>query len=328
MVERAPNINKQEVRNAVNHRGRGRTDTERRRDYAEYRARKRTVFSEERNNTDKLILFLASDGNDPAKKKKFYNMGDTSAFIYAYELAPRMNRGAVTLRSDDDLGADEIRFKKVCSIANIELFKEKMAELGCKLLEDSSREIVRFQLNRKYEKSELEQMQRANKDAKKEANQLLSVETLYPDIYKLLLLLRRIIQRKIWQLPADKRVSFEKRITDPIFDANEIYIKMTHDVLHEAEHAERILEDLDKVKAMTGMLMEEELWTVATAAEIGKYAAQASQLIKGKIINKAVKVDGVKKRDFNDKDKGAEQNEVKNERRRSFSERFRKLFVF
>ena len=81
-----------------NHRGRGRTPADKREAAARYNERKKIVFEAEERNFEHLVLFLASDGDNPNTKKKFYIMGGNSAIIYAYDIAPRIGRKNVMLR--------------------------------------------------------------------------------------------------------------------------------------------------------------------------------------------------------------------------------------
>lgn len=116
-MSESENLNKKEIRRRLaeedltpNHRGRGRTRGEIRRDYRRYEERKKIVVEAEKRNHTHLVLFLASDGENPEQEKKFYHMGGNSAIFYAYDIAPRIGRKDVSIRPD--LDSTRQKFKK------------------------------------------------------------------------------------------------------------------------------------------------------------------------------------------------------------------------
>lgn len=288
------NINKQEVRKVLtgqNHRGRGRTDAEKKRDYAEYRLRKKKVYEFEKSDTNHLMLFLASDGKRPDQKKKFYVMGGKSAVVYVFEIAPRIGRKSAELRPDTDID-DEFKFKYTAVIANLPVFVDKLKEIGIKRVpvkgvEDDS--IVSFELPQKYEPNDIKLMLKSYNAAVQELNNILYPKVLYPDIHKQILMLKTTVYHKTKNLQHEHRAILQDRLLDPIFALVDTYAMMTHDSMDELEAAEEILKQTAIMRERVSLMQELQLWEVSTCAKIGKILAEINMLVKGKIINKKKK---------------------------------------
>ena len=298
MVSKTEDLNKQAVRKELNknhddsaprpnHRGRGRTQAEKRKNYAEYLKRKKIVFEAEERNFEHLVLFLASDGTNPEKKRKFYIMGGNSAIIYTQEIAPRIGRKNATLRPDLDIG--EYTFKYgVAAIADLEQLTEKLAEIGVKKVEKSSNDlIVYFKLKRKYEKDEIKQMLKAREKDIKEMNRILYATVVYPDINKLVMMLKTTVYHKVKQMNREDRELLRDMILEPAFSVANTYTMMAHGEKPELEAAGAMMEELDILMDRVLTLGDLQLWDISTCARVGKMAAELRVLVKGKIINKA-----------------------------------------
>ena len=290
--EKAEVLNKQEVRKLMaeetptpNHRGRGRTRGEIKQDYARYNERKRKVFEAEETNFEHLILFLASDGENPNNKKKFYVMGGNSAVIYAYDIAPRIGRKDVTLRPDFDNGF--YKFKNgVTSISNLELLTEKLKEIGIERLPaKGDGTIVAFRLNRKYEKSEIMALIEVRRDEVKEMNQILYTNVTFPDIHKQVMGLRTTLFRKLIRMSRTEREILQDKILEPVFEISDAYALMAHGDMGVASAGIKMRDELDILLDRVAMVADLELFSVTSAARVGKIAAGLKNLVVGKMIN-------------------------------------------
>lgn len=284
-------INKIKVRETLvkaNHRGRGRTDAEKKRDYAEYRERKKKVYEFEKKDTNHLMLFLASDGKRPDQKKKFYIMGGKSAVVYVFEIAPRIGRKSAELKPDTDIDS-ECKFKHVAVIANLPVLTDKLKEIGIKRvpvkgIKDDS--IVSFELLQKYEPNDIKQMLKTYNAEIVELNNILYPKVLYPDIHKQILMLKTTVYHKTKNLPHEHREILQDKILNPVFLLVDTYAMMTHDCMDEVEAANEILKQASIMRERVSLMQELQLWEVSTCAKIGKILAEINILTKGKIINK------------------------------------------
>ena len=296
MVSKTEDIGKKEVRKVLNrnhddsasynHRGRGRTKAEKRKDYAEYLKRKRIVFEAEERNFEHLVLFLASDGTNPEKKQKFYIMGGNSAIIYTQEIAPRIGRKNVNLRPDLDMGDYTFKYG-VAAIADLEQLTEKLAEIGIEKIEKASNDlIVYFKLKRRYEKSEIRELLKVREKDIKEMNRILYATVVYPDINKLVMMLKTTVYHKVKQMSREDRELLSSVILEPVLMLADAYTLMAHGEETELVAAKTMMRGLDILMDRILTLGDLQLWDVSTCARVGKMAAELRILIKGKIINK------------------------------------------
>lgn len=286
-------LNKQEFRKVLaeekltpNHRSRGRTRGEIKRDYAEYEKRKKIVFEAEERNFQHLVLFLASDGNVPGKEKKFYNMGGNSAIIYAYDIAPRIGKKDIALRPDLDNG--RYKFKTgVTSIANLELLTEKLAKIGIERLPDKNGGlIVCFRLKNKYTKDMIKTLVDVHRDKIKEVNQMLYTNVLFPDIHVLAMDLRTTVYHKMMNVSRTDREVLQDQILGPVFKITDTYALMAHGDMDVAEAGFLMVRDIDILMDRVGMMLDLKLFDVTSTARIGKIMAGLRKLVVGKMINK------------------------------------------
>ena len=112
-----------------NHRGRGRTEAEKKAAYREYYRIKKEIVEFEKKNLKFLTLFRSSDFG--VNKKQFYIMGGNSALIYVHDIAPRIGRKRAALRTDTDNGEHKFR-TGIAVVADIEKLEERLATIGIK----------------------------------------------------------------------------------------------------------------------------------------------------------------------------------------------------
>ena len=298
MTEKAEPLGKKAVRASFagdaggelprqNHRLRGMTKREKKREYAEYAKRKKVVYDFEQRNTKYLVLFLASDGNNPEKKQKFYLMGGNSAMIYAYDIAPRIGRKTPAIRSDLDF-TDERFEDGMCSIMGIETLEDKLAGIGIHRDKkyDKKDLIIFFKLNHEYTKDDIKQMSKIRKNEIKKVNTTLFAKVIYPDVHKLILSLQASIYHKTMNISRDHREVLREQILGPMFTLANEYTLMAHGARDELEAGNRMLDAIYILMMRVRFLQDLELWDVATCAKIGKELAMLEITIKGKIINK------------------------------------------
>ncbi|MBQ3441589.1 hypothetical protein IJG27_04785 [Candidatus Saccharibacteria bacterium] len=278
-----------------NHRGRGRTPAEKREVYARYNERKKIVFEAEERNTEYLVLFLASDGENPEQKKKYYVMGGNSAIIYAYDIAPRIGRKSVVLRPDLDNG--HYKFKHgVTSISDLELLTAKLGELGIERMPIKNNDlIVYFRLKRKYEKDEIKALLKVHRDELKEMNKVLYTDVTFPDIHKQVMELRTVVYHKMIKMVRTDREVLQDKILEPVFKISDAYTLMAHGDREIHASGVEMAEALDILMDRVAMLSDLEFWDVATCARVGKIAAGLKNLVVGKMVNRGEEEQDVKK---------------------------------
>lgn len=302
MVSKTEPLGKKAVREsfnpAPNHRGRGLTRIEKKREYAEYAKRKKIVYEAEKRNKNHLVLFLASDGNNP-NKMRFYLMGGKSAIIYAYDIAPRIGRKTPNLRPDTDL--TEEKFKDgMCSIANLELLESKLSAIGIERVhvKGETGEIVYYKLLHEYTDDEIKEMLKARKAEINKLNTTLFSKVLHPDIHKQILYIQKTVYHKTMNMNSVDRVALQTEILTPVFRLADEYTIMAHGGRDEYEMAVEMLNTVYVLMMRVKFLQDLELWDVVTCARVGENLAMLEVLLKGKIINK--------------KDKEEEKGEAKN----------------
>lgn len=296
--KKAEVVSKKEVRNLMatenltdkprpNHRGRGRTPAEKRESYARYNERKKIVFEAEERNFEHLVLFLASDGDNPNQQKKFYVMGGNSAIIYAYDIAPRIGRKSVLLRPDLDNGY--YKFKHgVTSISNLALLTEKLQEIGIsRVLVDNNDLIVYFRLKRKYDKDEIKALLKLRRDEVKEMNKILYTKVVFPDIHRQTMELRTVVYHKLIKMTRTDREILEDKILEPVFRISDAYALMAHGDREITVAGIEMTEAIDILMDRVAMLMDLEFWDVASCARVGKILAGLKNLVVGKMVNYA-----------------------------------------
>lgn len=299
MVSQTEDINKVKVRAELNknfddgvdrpnHRGRGRTPAEKRQSYAEYNKRKKVVFEAEQRNFEHLVLFLASDGDNPEKKTKFYNMGGNSALIYVQEIAPRIGRKNASLHPDYDHG--EYKFGGgVTSIGDLELLTKKLAEIGIKRVKTKSNDlIVYFKLPHKYTKDEIKALEKERLNEIKDMNKILYAKVVYPDIHRQVLTLKQAVYHKVVKINRTDREILQDRLLDPVFEMADQYAMMAHGDADELECAKKMVKAVDVLMDRILMMCDLQIWDVSTGARLGKTAGELNILLKGKIINKVI----------------------------------------
>lgn len=298
MVSKTEPLGRKQVRDEINsnnenvvrpnHRGRGLTPPEKRRMYAKYNDRKKLVYEAEERNFQHLVMFLASDGENPEKKKKFYVMGGHSALIFVSEIAPRIQKKRVILRPD--LDNTDYRFKTgLCYIGDIDAMTERLKEVGVervlpkKKLENTGdvEMIVYFKLPRKYEMEEIRQMSKTLKKEKDDVNKVLYSPKVYPNIYKHILVLRRMMYHKVKNMQPIERELLGTRLIEPIFEIMALYDKVVSGVIDDEVAAYEMLTWLNILRDRVSMLMDLELWDVISSARVGEILAEFNNAIKG-----------------------------------------------
>ena len=288
------NIGKQEARDKMvseqlagsNHRGRGRTQAEIKRDYAEYNRRKRIAFEAMAKTKKHLVLYLASDGNNPNKKKKFYNMGGDSAIIFAYDLAPRTGKKDVVLRPD--LDGTSVKFKYVVSITNLPAWIEKFKKIGViRVPADNGDTIIYFELQEEYDRDKINMLLKMHRDEVAELNKILFTEKVYPDIHMSILEIREVVYHKLMKMSRDNRVVLQEEILKPVFRLADLNTLMQHGDMETLEAGKEIVKAVDILYDRIKMVEGLGLWELSSCARLGKLAAGLRQQVVGKIINKA-----------------------------------------
>jgi len=269
MAEKTESLSKAAVRARLgekhNHRGRGLTDPEKKKRYAEYEKRKKVVFEIEKRNSDYLVLFLASDGildenreGGEYDETNYYVMGGNSALIYVSDIASRIGRNA-RLHSDDD--KSPLRFKTgVAKIKGLEKFTKALGGIGIKrVVTKSADEIVYFKLKKAYDKKELKAAVKKLKAMREENNALLYGEVLHPGLHKLVLQLRVILFHKIKATNAEYRVMLGQPMTELLLDLNKYYTEMIRGTLDDKEGLIKMRLTIDRISDMVALMQELEL---------------------------------------------------------------------
>lgn len=281
-------ISKQKVREALygehNSRGRGRSQAEKRKSYGEYRDRKKKVYEFEATNTQYLALYPASDKD--TNKKKFYNMGGTSAIIYVHEIGPRIGRKPV-LRTDLDNGKDNEKFRSgITSIADLGALEVKLAEIGIKRVKTKDQDLILFKLKREYPASEVKAMLREESKRIENLNKLIYSNVLYPDVHRQILELKKLIPVKVKNMDKTYRETIGYKMIDALMGTVTAYSQLAHGDIPEVEGAKRILLETDVMLSVVGIFAELQLWELSTCIRLAENIAGLRQLTKGRIINK------------------------------------------
>ena len=274
---------REELNKKANHRGRGRTEAEKREAYKAYRKRKRQAIEFEGRNKQYLILCPESDfGVDG---KHFYIMGGTSAIIYAHDIGPRIKRKP-TLSRDMSGGDEEVRFRGgVCRIEKLEILEKKLAEIGIKR-DHRKGELVFFKLPREYASNEIKAMLKEEQKRMDNLNALIYPKVLYPDINRLIIDIKKRIPQKIKNMSPVYRTMFGEEMLRPLMNLIYTYTQMTHDDLDEKVAAEKMLIQSDMILSQISLMNELGLWDIKSSTHIVTQIVGMRQLIKGHIINK------------------------------------------
>ncbi|MBR0424284.1 hypothetical protein IJI79_02195 [Candidatus Saccharibacteria bacterium] len=290
MSTEAQPLNKKQIREVlaegkINHHGRGRTAAEKQRDYAEYYERKKIVFEAEDRNEEYLVLFLASDGNNPNKEKKFYNMGGNSALIYAYDIGPMIGRNNVIIKPDLDNGY--YKFKRgMVSVADLALLTEKLKQVGIERVpRDNDDLIVYFKLKRKYSKDDIKGLIAMHRDEVKEVNKILYTNVVFPDIHKQTMDLRTTVYHKLLKIARTDREILQDKILGPVFAITDTYALMAHGDMDVREAGEKMVVNIDILMDRMSMIMDLQLLEISSMARMGKIAAGLRNLVVGKMVN-------------------------------------------
>ncbi|MBQ3280175.1 hypothetical protein IJG92_00740 [Candidatus Saccharibacteria bacterium] len=292
-ISKAESLSKPAVRKVLNekhnHRGRGLTDPEKKKRYAEYEKRKKVVFEIEKRNMDYLVLFLASDGVLDENREggehdatNYYVMGGNSALIYVSDIAGKIGRNS-KLHSDDD--ASPIKFKTgIAKIKGLKKFTEALGGIGIeRQLTKSGDEIAYFKLKKAYDKKELKTAVKKLKAMREENNALLYGEVLHPTLHKLILQLRVMLYRKIKATNAEYRVMMGQPMAELLFELNKHYVEMVRGVIDDREGLVRMRITMDRISDMVAMMQELDLWdvlfVVRTAETIVKIQKNIDELI-------------------------------------------------
>ncbi len=268
-----------------NHRGRGRTQSEIRKVYEEYNKRKRLAFEAMGRSKSHLVLYLASDGDNPNTTKKFYNLGGDSAVIYAYDIAPRIGKKDVILRPD--LDGTSIKFKYVTSIANLPVLTEKLKEIGVnRVPSKSGDQVVYFDLKQKYDKDQIHALLQAHRDEVAELNKILFTGVVFPDIHVLILDIREAVYHKIMKMNRADREVLESEILKPVFRLADLNALIQHGDIELAEGGKEMIKAIDILYDRVKMVEGLDLWELSSCARVGKMAAGLRNLVVGKIVNK------------------------------------------
>lgn len=289
-AEKVASLNPKAVRNELhstpNHRGRGRTASEKRAAYAEYRATKRKVVDLESRNNKHLVLYPASDFYVNAKK--FYVMGGNSAIIYCYEIAIRLKRKA-HLRPDMDHGNGDEKFRHgVCYARDVERLIRDLEAIGIKRIpaKKGYEDIIIFKLKREYPNTEIKEMLKAEQKSIDRCNQLLYSQILLPDVHAQILKLNTLAPAKLKRLEPAYRELVGKAIMDDVFTIMNTYSRMAHGDIDVVEGAKKLILMLDSLQNDTKMMMDLQLWDVEFCAKIGTVIMGIKQNLRGKVINK------------------------------------------
>jgi|GEM_PF-2173000 len=289
MAEKTESLSKAAVRARLgekhNHRGRGLTDPEKKKRYAEYEKRKKVVFEIEKRNSDYLVLFLASDGildenreGGEYDETNYYVMGGNSALIYVSDIASRIGRNA-RLHSDDD--KSPLRFKTgVAKIKGLEKFTKALGGIGIKrVVTKSADEIVYFKLKKAYDKKELKAAVKKLKAMREENNALLYGEVLHPGLHKLVLQLRVILFHKIKATNAEYRVMLGQPMTELLLDLNKYYTEMIRGTLDDKEGLIKMRLTIDRISDMVALMQELELWDVLFVVRVAELIVKVQKTI-------------------------------------------------
>ncbi len=294
MVTKAEPLSRKEIRDEINagnenvikpnHRGRGLTLPEKKRMYARYNERKKLAYTAEERNYQHLVMFLASDGENPEKKKKFYVMGGHSALIFVSEIAPRIHRKRAILRPD--LDNTDCRFKTgLCYIGDLALLSSQLKTVGVERVKaktnDDNEFVVYFKLARRYTADEIRQMAKVLKKEKEEVNRVLYSPKVYPNIYKHILVLRRLMYHKVKNMNPLEREMVGVRLMEPVFEIMAFYDKTVSGLVEEREAAYEMLGWLNILRDRVSMMVDLELWDVISSARVGEVLAEFNNAIKG-----------------------------------------------
>lgn len=279
-ISKSESLSKPAVRKVLNekhnHRGRGLTDPEKKKRYADYERRKKVVFEIEKRNSDYLVLFLASDGvlnenkeggeND---KTNYYVLGGNSALIYVSEIAGKIGRNA-KLHSDDDVSP--IKFKTgIAKIKGLQKFTEALGGIGViRQPTKSGDEIVYFKLKKAYDKKELKAAVKKLKAMRDENNALLYGEVLHPTLHKLVLQLRVMLFRKIKATNAEYRVMLGQPMAELLLELNKYYAEMVRGAVDEKEGLMKMRLAVDRISDIVAMMQELELWDVLFVVRVAE----------------------------------------------------------
>lgn len=284
-----PNLSKAEARQIMaeeksGKKSRGRSDAEKAKDYRRYEDRKRAAREAMKKTTDHLVLVLASDGERPDQKKKFYVLGDNSAFIYAYDLAPRMGRKKVNLRPD--LDPTETHFSKVTMIVDLDKFTKEMEKIGAKRIPSKAGDlIVYFKLPHEYTEEMIRNLRKMYEDEIKELNDICFTDKVYPSVHTLIHNIRDMMYHKLMRIDRTHRELFWQRMMDPVFMLSDTNTLAQHGDISAEEAGTEMLRAIYLLYDRISMAQELDLFEISTCAKIGQATAKLKNIVMGEIVN-------------------------------------------
>ena len=223
----------------------------------------------EQENNDAVILFPAADA-------PWYKMGNFSALVYVFDLGLRMGK-APKIQIDNDKGTTI--FDWVAFIHNLEIFKNAMAEIGYKEVEEIGDGIVRFPLGKTYTKSEIKQLYAQVQNVLDDVRKMAKVEIVYPKVYTQLMKVMTIYYAKVKRMNSVTREMLGLRLWENLLRINAVYHAIARGKISSQSGLNEIGSLLDAIIDADMAAANIGVWDPQTAVKMTKMVVELQELV-------------------------------------------------
>lgn len=257
-----------------------------------YRKIKAHAKQLEKGNLSKLIVFpsqvLPKEGEvelDKLGNPKlvWYKLGNFSALCYAYELGPRMGRNEIKVFADRDERVTKMQY--IVSVNNIDLLKEKMAELGFSSFKTYEDGIIAFDLKNKYTEQDVEIWKGIEGQKQSRINEVILPKRAIPTIGGAIITL---MQHGLPRLKKLERPFFEiagRRMGEDIVELMVIYHAFADGTMPMQEAGEKMRYLCYRLKSELEALREVRALTTTACLDLGTEITNLKEAIESKCLN-------------------------------------------
>ena len=241
-----------------------------------YNEVKRKVKFLEKNNTSKIYVFR--DWRIP-----WFKAGGNSALFYAFDIAGRAGKRNVNVNVDRDGHAvfkdGVVSFNQTEHLFN---YMEKAGLKEPKVIENGW--ILVFDTEHTYSKDEIKDLRRASLRRRRDVNNIVLTENVYPHVYNNLLTLIKRVSPNIYKLNANQRKASSQMVLDRMIEMHVTYLEMADGRLSPIKGANKLLSRIDWFMSLMKILMEGGFWDMSICAPIGQVLADLKESVKSDII--------------------------------------------